>query len=51
MNNEEIFADLETVIDVLEHVVIGVEHKGNKLVLKKALELIDSVAWQYEEEE
>lgn len=51
MTDQEIFEELEGVIDELTHINVEVENKMDRLVLNKAKELIDSVAWKYEEDE
>lgn len=51
VTDQEIFEELEGVIDELTHINVEVENKMDRLVLNKAKELIDSVAWKYEEDE
>ena len=51
MDNQTIFENLEEVLDTLTHINLEVENKMDRLVLNKAKELIDSVAWKYEEEQ
>lgn len=51
MTNQEIFEELEGVLDTLTHINIEVENGMDRLVLNKAKELIDDVAWKYEEDE
>lgn len=48
--NAEIYSELEQVHDTLNHVKLDVDNKADKLVLSKAIELIDSVMWKYEED-
>ena len=50
MENKDVFEELEYIKDSLYVIIRDLEHKGNKLVLNKALELIDTVSWQYEED-
>ena len=51
MSNQTIFENLESILDELTHINVEVENKMDRLVLNKAKELIDSVAWKYEEEQ
>jgi len=51
MDNQTIFENLESILDELTHINLEVENKMDRLVLNKAKELIDSVAWKYEEEQ
>lgn len=51
MNNQTIFENLERILDELTHINIEIENKMDRLVLNKAKELIDSVAWKYKEEQ
>lgn len=46
--NAEIYSELEQVHDTLNHVRLDVDNKADKVVLSKAMELIDSVMWKYE---
>jgi len=48
--NAEIYSELEQVHDTLNHVRLDVDNKADKVVLSKAMELIDSVMWKYEED-
>lgn len=51
-NREDIHTDLECVIDTLSHIKHNSEfEKVDVLIINKAIELIDSVAWKYEEDE
>lgn len=51
-NREDIYTELEYVIDTLSHMRNNSEfEKVDVLIINKAIELIDSVAWKYEEEE
>lgn len=51
-NREDIHTDLECVIDTLSHIRHNSEfEKVDVLIINKAIELIDSVAWKYEEDE
>ncbi|MDW4327782.1 hypothetical protein QI090_12015 [Staphylococcus saprophyticus] len=51
-NREDIHTDLECVIDTLSHIRRNSEfEKVDVLIINKAIELIDSVAWKYEEDE
>lgn len=50
-NREDINTDLEWVIDTLSHMRSNSEfEKVDVLIINKAIELIDSVAWKYEED-
>lgn len=51
MDNQTIFENLEEVLDTLTHINLEVENKMDRLVLNKAKELIDDVAWKYEDDE
>ncbi|MCH8655659.1 hypothetical protein ACUXKH_000082 [Staphylococcus epidermidis] len=51
MTNQELFETFEEVIDELKRTVPGLENKADKLVINEVIKLIDSVAWQYEEEQ
>ena len=51
MSNQEIYDELEAIKDMLFWVTRDLDDKANKFVLNKALELIDTVSWQYEEDE
>jgi len=51
MDNQTIFENLESILDELTYINLEVENKMDRLVLNKAKELIDSVAWKYEEDE
>lgn len=51
-NREDIHTDLECVIDTLSHIRRNSEfEKVDVLIINKAIELIDTVAWKYEEDE
>lgn len=48
---EDIHTDLDCVIDTLSHIRRNSEfEKVDVLIINKAIELIDSVAWKYEED-
>ncbi|MGO3818154.1 MAG: hypothetical protein ACTJH3_11530 [Staphylococcus equorum] len=48
---EDINTDLEWVIDTLKHVRCNSEfEKVDVLIINKTIELIDSVAWKYQED-
>lgn len=51
MDNQTIFENLDGILDELTHINLEVENKMDRLVLNKVKELIDSVAWKYEEEQ
>lgn len=51
-NREDIHTDLEWVMDTLTHMRRNSEfEKVDVLIINKAIELIDTVAWKYEEDE
>lgn len=51
-NREDIYTDLEYVMDTLSHIRHNSEfEKVDVLIINKAIELIDTVAWKYEEDE
>ncbi|MBV5191143.1 hypothetical protein [Staphylococcus chromogenes] len=51
MTNEELFEMFQEVIRELEHSIRGIDDKADRYIINKAVELIDSVAWKYEEDE
>lgn len=47
---QEIFNVLEEVQDTLKNVKAKLENQADKNVMSHAIELIDGIAWKYEEE-
>lgn len=50
-DNTDIYSELEEANDILIHTRLDIDNKADKLVLNKAIELIDSVSWKYEGDE
>ncbi|WP_340299285.1 hypothetical protein [Staphylococcus coagulans] len=51
MTNQEVFEVFEEVIYELAHMTQEIDNKADRFVIIKAINLIDSVAWKYEEDE
>lgn len=47
---QEVFNVLEEVQDTLKNVKAKLENQADKNVMSHAIELIDGIAWKYEEE-
>lgn len=49
MSNKEIYEAFEEVKDTLSKLGSKMSNKADSIVINKAINLIDTVAWQYEE--
>ncbi|MEC5379257.1 hypothetical protein VWJ19_12985, partial [Staphylococcus hominis] len=49
MSNKEIYEAFEEVKDTLNKLGSKMSNKADSIVINKAINLIDTVAWQYEE--
>lgn len=51
MTNEELFDVFQEAMRELEHSIRQIDNEADRYIINKAIELIDSVAWKYEEDE
>lgn len=51
MANEELFDVFQEAMRELEHSIRQIDNEVDRYIINKAIELIDSVAWKYEEDE
>ncbi|EJM2435893.1 hypothetical protein [Staphylococcus pseudintermedius] len=51
MANEELFDVFQEAMRELEHSIRQIDNEADRYIINKAIELIDSVAWKYEEDE
>ncbi|EGQ3794375.1 hypothetical protein HDO37_000700 [Staphylococcus pseudintermedius] len=51
MTNEELFDVFQEAMRELEHSIRQINSEADRYIINKAIELIDSVAWKYEEDE
>lgn len=51
MTNEELFEVFQEAMRELEHSIRQIDNEADRYIINKAIELIDSVAWKYEEDE
>lgn len=51
MTNEELFEVFQEAMRELEHSIRQINNEADRYIINKAIELIDSVAWKYEEDE
>ncbi len=51
MANEELFDVFQEAMRELEHSIRQIDSEADRYIINKVIELIDSVAWKYEEDE
>ncbi|MDU9323805.1 hypothetical protein PQ755_03595 [Staphylococcus pseudintermedius] len=50
MANEKLFDVFQEAMRELEHSIRQIDNEADRYIINKAIELIDSVAWKYEED-